>query len=99
MADICRKDKNTIKNSVLFKIHPAIGVARVGNSPTEFFIGPELPGKGATGADGGLGSAVPLYKDGAGMIKRQAARFRIWMYKWNDAKKMFIPDAEVNKDT
>jgi L-Lysine epsilon oxidase N-terminal len=25
------------------KIHPAIGVARLGNSP-EFFIGPELPG-------------------------------------------------------
>ena len=25
------------------KIHPAIGVARVGNSPDEFFIGPERP--------------------------------------------------------
>jgi len=23
------------------KIHPAIGIARVGNHPTEFFIGPE----------------------------------------------------------
>jgi hypothetical protein len=23
------------------KIHPAIGVARVGNSPADFFIGPE----------------------------------------------------------
>ena len=25
------------------KIHPAIGIARVGNSPGEFFIGPEFP--------------------------------------------------------
>ena len=25
------------------KIHPAIGIARLGNSPYEFFIGPELP--------------------------------------------------------
>ena len=25
------------------KIHPAIGIARIGNHPTEFFIGPETP--------------------------------------------------------
>jgi hypothetical protein len=25
------------------KIHPAIGIARVGDSPTEFFIGPGAP--------------------------------------------------------
>jgi len=29
---------------LIYKIHPAIGVARVGNSPTAFFIGPEKPG-------------------------------------------------------
>src|SRR2546423_1264613 len=27
----------------VYKIHPAIGVARVGNHPTAFFIGPEVP--------------------------------------------------------
>jgi len=26
------------------KIHPAIGIARLGNSPTGFFVGPEVPG-------------------------------------------------------
>ncbi|KOT79100.1 hypothetical protein ADK70_31785 [Streptomyces rimosus subsp. pseudoverticillatus] len=52
------------------RIHPAIGVARVGNSPDAFFIGPERPGiVPSPGADG-------HYKDGAGRIKRQAARFR-----------------------
>jgi L-Lysine epsilon oxidase N-terminal len=25
------------------KIHPAIGIARIGNSPTDFFVGPEIP--------------------------------------------------------
>ncbi|MDZ4717716.1 MAG: LodA/GoxA family CTQ-dependent oxidase, partial [Roseiflexaceae bacterium] len=53
-------------------IHPGIGIARVGNSPDEFFVGPELPYP--TGApDGG-------YKDPAGALKRQAARFRIYGY-------------------
>ena len=27
--------------ATIYKIHPAIGVARVGNSPDAFFIGPE----------------------------------------------------------
>jgi len=51
-------------------IHPGIGVARVGNSATDYFIGPEVPGP-ATIPPGG-------YKDASGAIKRQAARFRIY---------------------
>jgi len=52
-------------------IHPGIGIARVGNSP-EDFIGPELPYP-VKSPDGG-------YKDAAGALKRQAARFRIYGY-------------------
>ena len=53
------------------KIHPAIGVARVGDSPDEFFVGPKSP----------AAMRVPRpYKDGAGRIKRQAARFRMFGY-------------------
>lgn len=51
-------------------IHPAIGIARVGNSTSDHYLGPELPG------------TVPLapggFKDASGAIKRQAARFRIY---------------------
>lgn len=51
-------------------ICPAIGVARVGNSPDQYFIGPEVP------------DPAPLppgsYRDGNGALKRQAARFRIY---------------------
>jgi hypothetical protein len=54
------------------RIYPAIGIARVGNSPDEFFVGPEIPIP--TGApDGG-------YRDKLGNLKRQAARFRIYAY-------------------
>jgi hypothetical protein len=54
------------------KIHPAIGIARLGNSPNGFYIGPEVPGE-TVQPEGG-------YKDAKGFIKRQAARFRLFGY-------------------
>lgn len=53
-------------------IHPSIGVARVGNSQEEYFIGPEVtnPEPACQG----------FYKDSAGALKRQAARFRVYGY-------------------
>lgn len=57
------------------KIFPPIGIARVGNSQAEFFIGPESPGHEAN-PDGG-------FKDKYGRIKRQAARFRLYAYDKN----------------
>jgi hypothetical protein len=54
------------------KIHPAIGIARLGNSPTGFFVGPEKPGVHPRPRSG--------YKDARGRIKRQAARFRLFAY-------------------
>jgi L-lysine epsilon oxidase-like protein len=51
-------------------IYPGIGVARLGNSAEEFFIGPEVtePPPEEPG----------FYRDGAGALKRQAARFRVY---------------------
>jgi hypothetical protein len=53
-------------------IHPAIGIARIGDSATDYFIGPEVvqpaPEKPGT------------YRDGSNALKRQAARFRIYGY-------------------
>jgi hypothetical protein len=53
-------------------IHPAIGIARLGNSAHEYFIGPEVP----------YASTLPTgeYKDKAGALKREVARFRIYGY-------------------
>jgi len=98
-AAVCTKHRNTLAPKVLYKIHPAIGVARVGNSTSEYFIGQEIPGKGPVGAADGRGTAVPKYKDGSGKIKRQAARFRIWRYVWNQKKCQYIPTTEVTADS
>jgi hypothetical protein len=54
------------------KIYPGVGIARLGNSPDEFFIGPETPGEAA--------SPIGGFKDKAGRIKRQAARFRLYAF-------------------
>ncbi len=53
-------------------VHPAIGVARVGNSPDEFFIGPQVvePAPNPAG----------FYRDARGALKRQAAEFRVYGY-------------------
>jgi len=58
--------------ATVYKIHPAIGVARVGNSPDEFFIGPERLGEEPTPPAG--------FKDAQCRVKRQAARFRIFAH-------------------
>lgn len=52
-------------------IYPAIGVARVGNSP-EHFLGPTIPGQIATDPDD--------FRDAEGRIKRQAAKFFIYAH-------------------
>ncbi len=55
-----------------YKIHPAIGIARVGNSPDEFYIGPERVGEHPAPAGG--------FKDSQCRVRRQAARFRIFAH-------------------
>jgi hypothetical protein len=62
-----------------YAIYPPIGLARLGNSPTEVFVGPEQPGQ--PGFDIDLaGNETPLshYKVDEVQIKRQAARFRLF---------------------
>ncbi len=73
-----------------YKIHPGIGIARLGDSPDDFYIGPEAPGAlpiacDAQGnphlsADGKTVVRIDKFKDGQGRIKRQAARFQVYVY-------------------
>src|SRR5262249_27077512 len=51
-------------------IHPGIGIARVGNSQDEYFIGPEVPTP--------VRQPPGYYRDESGALKRQAARFRVY---------------------
>lgn len=71
MADTKKTTKKKPDDRIVkAAIYPPIGVCRVGNSPDEFYIGPEVP------------DPLPLppgsYRDGKGRLKREAARFRIY---------------------
>lgn len=67
----------------VFKIHPAIGIMRVGDAD-QFFVGPEELGHpGVEIAADGAESKIQQYKAG-GRIKRQAARFRVFEYNRAD---------------
>jgi hypothetical protein len=71
------------------RIHPAIGIARVGNSPEEFFLGPERPGKYPS---------VNEYRDSKMLLKRQGARFRLFRYQGRgdkNAEEINIDNPEV----
>ncbi len=76
--------------NTLFKIHPSIGIARLGNSD-EFYLAPEQPGALPIecDADGieqhdtkGQPVRVSSFKETGDLsrLKRQAARFRIFAY-------------------
>jgi hypothetical protein len=53
-------------------IHPAIGLARVGNSEHEYYVGPQVVEPAAT--------PLGFYRDAQGALKREAAQFRIYGY-------------------
>src|ERR1700687_1948275 len=60
-----------------WRLHPAIGVARVGDSD-QFFIGPESPGVPGNWDPDTL--KFKPFKDSQGKVMRQAARFRIFQF-------------------
>lgn len=70
-------------------IYPSIGIARVGNSPTDYFFGPEVPGPHPK--DPGN------FRDAQGRIKRQAARFRVYGLNANGeiVKEITADDGEI----
>jgi L-Lysine epsilon oxidase N-terminal/L-lysine epsilon oxidase C-terminal domain len=69
------------------RIHPAIGIARLGNSPRGYFIGPELPGV-FDYPEGG-------FRDARNNLKRQGARFRIFGYDDHDQVVGEITEADA----
>ncbi len=82
---------NTIVSAA---IYPAVGIARVGNAPVtsndDFFIGPELSGQVPQPPGG--------FKDKAGRVKKQAARFRIYGFDADGkvVKEITAADAKID---
>lgn len=81
-------------STVSYKIYPGIGIARLGNSPDDYFIGPEAPGIVADPTGGS-------YRDASGRIKRQGARFRIYEVDANQniVREITAADAEISWST
>jgi hypothetical protein len=71
-------------------IHPAIGVARVGNSTDAFFIAPQVaePAPQAPG----------FYRDAQGALKREAVEFRLYGYNaaGDVVRELTANDAEIS---
>ena len=59
-----------VKRIARIAVHPAIGIARVGNSKDAFYFGAEVP------------EAIPSgpFKDSSGAMAKQAVRFRLYAY-------------------
>ncbi|GAB4210756.1 MAG: LodA/GoxA family CTQ-dependent oxidase [Roseiflexaceae bacterium] len=86
-----------------YAIHPRIGVARVGNSPHEFYLGPERTGGLPIECDqhgnpvvvDGHVQHVRRFKDAAGAIKRQAARFSVMAHDEDGVREVSPGQGEV----
>jgi len=78
-----------------YALYPSIGVARVGNSPTEFVIAPDQIGGLPQEYNSSTGERRPLtqFKDNAGKIKRQAQLFRI--FRPDGTTELTINDPDV----
>lgn len=81
----------------VYKIHPGIGIARVGDSEQEFFVGPEIPGLGPVELGAGGEYPATSFKDAAFRVKRQAARFRVFEYDQDEGGNLSNP-REVTAD-
>jgi hypothetical protein len=73
------------------KIHPAIGIARVGNSPAGYFFAPETLHPGPL-------EAPECYRDTEGNLARQAVRFRVYGYGRGPDGREFVV-SELTKAT
>lgn len=101
------KRGNGKKGPTRYAIHPAVGVARLGNSTTDFYLEPESIGglpiectaDGTPRSENGRPLFVKKFKDKEGRIKRQGAQFRIYAFDANDpndpGREVTLNDADV----
>jgi hypothetical protein len=71
-------DFDTKPKKKVYKIHPAIGIARLGKSKTDLFVGPETPGRPPVPDASSRGGQA--FRNAGKELKRQAAQFRLFEY-------------------
>jgi len=73
-----------------YRIHPSVGIARMGDSPSVYFAGAERPSDKffptLSKIPGASGPAAPAsgLRDADLKLAKQAARFRIFAYSYDD---------------
>jgi L-lysine 6-oxidase len=75
------------KGQPRYQVHPAVGVARLGNSEDDFYLEPETIGGlpiECTSDGAPKPEFVKQFKDKQGRVKRQGAQFRIFAFDSND---------------
>ena len=88
-----------------YEIHPKIGVARLGNSPNEFYLTPETVGglpiecdeSGNSNEENGSVKFVTQFKDSVGRIKRQGQKFRIFANTGDTKTEIKLSDDNIEK--
>ena len=88
-----------------YEIHPKIGVARLGNSPNEFYLTPETIGglpiecdeSGNPNQENESVKFVTEFKDSVGRIKRQAQKFRIFDHSGDCTTEVKLSDDNIDK--
>ena len=72
----------------IFKIHPGVGVARVGSSRSGYFLAGETVGAVPFELDAdGNEMQFTGHKDASKLMRRQGVRFRIFKYLRDDVEK------------
>lgn len=66
--------------AIHYKVHPSIGIARLGDSPAEIMLAPQAPLALPTEIVDDEEREIRSFRDGQGRIKREAARFRVFAY-------------------
>jgi len=87
----------------VYRIHPGIGIARVGPSPSGYFLAGDTMQDSCFELDGdGQQVAFTGYKDAAMLMRRQAVRFRVFEYERDNAtgletlrREITAADAEI----
>jgi len=89
-----------------FEIHPKIGVARLGNSPDEFYLSPETIGGLPIACDrsgnalldeNGKPKPTRQFKDSVGRVRRQAAKFKVFKVTDKGRKEITLKDKDIDK--
>ena len=86
MAKIQSDSEISLDRIHYVRVYPGIGIARVGDSEDEYFIGPETPGEWFHASDGdenedGDDVSAPTsasYRDESGNLKRCGQRYRVY---------------------